>query len=180
MRRGTGIQLLDNGRSVEISHLSPDPQIARAVAARLSSLIVEASTLDRSERARISGEFLDAQVADLGSRLLRDTAERRSTPDVRGPAVEVRDLEYEQAKSNYHDLLMKREHLRIATALERYQLGEQFKLVESPLLPEVPIRPDRRLFAEEGAGAGFMLGVTMMAAGRGGWSRRLRKAQART
>ena len=54
---------------------------------------------------------------------------------------------------------MKREHALMSANLERRNIGEQFKLVDSARLPETPISPNRRLIAGEGAGAGFLLGV---------------------
>ena len=64
--------------------------------------------------------------------------------------------------------------------LERRNMGESFKLVDTARLPETPISPNRRLIAGEGAAVGFLLGVTMMLAGRTGSFRRLKKTLARS
>jgi uncharacterized protein involved in exopolysaccharide biosynthesis len=104
----------------------------------------------------------------------------RSAADLHDSDAEVDRLEHEQLKSIYRGLLMKREHAVMSANLERRQIGEQFKLVDSPRVAETPISPNRPLIAGQGAVAGFLLGVTMMWAARNGSFRRLERARARS
>ena len=179
MRGDIHIQPLPDGQ-FEISYVSPDPYVAKNVASRVAGLFVIASERDRVEIAGSSGQFLDSQIHDVRSRLLLQTAERGSTRDAHTPEAELRELEHEHLKSTYRALLMKREHSRITLSLDESQLGEQFKLSDAARLPHTPISPDRQLIAGEGAGAGFLLGITMMVAGRSGSFQRIKKARARS
>jgi len=180
MRGDIDLQPLQDDQSFEISYVSPDPYVAKNVASRVAGLFVIASERDRVEIAGSSGQFLDSQIHDVRSRLLLQTAERGSTTDAHTPEAELRELEHEHLKSTYRALLMKREHSRITLSLDESQLGEQFKLSDAARLPHTPISPDRQLIAGEGAGAGFLLGITMMVAGRSGSFQRIKKARARS
>jgi capsular polysaccharide biosynthesis protein len=60
----------------------------------------------------------------------------------------------------YTNLLMKREESVIAANLERRQIGEQFKLLDSASLPGAPFNDRQRLTVLcSGAAAGLLLGL---------------------
>jgi len=67
--------------------------------------------------------------------------------------------DHETALQFYNTLLTKMNESSMATALERRQQGEQFRVMDSPNLPEEPTFPNRRVFAGGGLAAGLMLGL---------------------
>ena len=72
--------------------------------------------------------------------------------------------DYETLETGYTSLLQKSEQARIALNLERRQIGEQFRLIDAPRLPERPVSPDRlrlTLLAAL-AGLGFGVGLTAL------------------
>ena len=69
--------------------------------------------------------------------------------------------DYDIIQGNYSALLQKSQQARIALNLERRQIGEQFRMIDAPRLPERPVSPDRlrlTLMASM-AGLGFDLGI---------------------
>jgi polysaccharide chain length determinant protein (PEP-CTERM system associated) len=65
--------------------------------------------------------------------------------------------DHETALQFYNTLLSKMNESSMATALERRQEGEQFRLMDAANLPEEPTSPNRLVFA----GAGFAAGLTL-------------------
>src|SRR3972149_4966753 len=59
----------------------------------------------------------------------------------------------------YNDLLKKRDQSAMAIDLEHGQPGEQFRVLDSPSLPEIPSFPDRRRLALGGLAGGLVLGL---------------------
>ena len=47
----------------------------------------------------------------------------------------------------------------MATALERRQQGEQFRVMDAPNLPDAPKSPNRLVFAGGGFAAGLFMGL---------------------
>jgi hypothetical protein len=64
-------------------------------------------------------------------------------------------------QAKYNDLLQKALEARVAQGLEKEQKGERFTLIDPPLLPEKPFKPNRLAIAligillGTGAGVGF-------------------------
>ena len=79
------------------------------------------------------------------------------------PAVEQEykqiTRDYNTALEFYNDLLQKKTQSEMSTNLEKRQQGEQFKVMDSPNLPERPTFPDRPMFAAGGLGLGLVLGL---------------------
>jgi succinoglycan biosynthesis transport protein ExoP len=65
---------------------------------------------------------------------------------------------YDQLKLDYADKLSKETQARMAADLEKRQEGQQFRVVDQPSLPTIPITPNRLKMSLGGAGAGFLLG----------------------
>ena len=67
--------------------------------------------------------------------------------------------DYETLGAQYRELLTKSEDSKIAANLERRQIGEQFKIIDGPRLPERPISPNRLQLNSLGVLGGLMLGL---------------------
>lgn len=180
MRQDTHFRFLPDGESFEVGYQSPDPQVAKAIAQRLTFLYIRDSLHEREVADGVSRHPLDAQIGAVRSRLLNQSVALRSPAGRHAPDVEVRKREHEQLKSLYRELLLKREHVLTTTILEQKSFGEHLQLVDSPDLPAIPISPDRGLIAGEGAAAGFLLALAMMLAGRTGSLQWFKKARVRS
>ncbi len=70
---------------------------------------------------------------------------------------------HESALGFYNSLLTKMNESSMATALERRQQGEQFRVMDAPNLPDEPKFPNRFVFAGGGFAIGLFLGVLLAA-----------------
>ncbi|QSA97588.1 GNVR domain-containing protein [Methylococcus sp. EFPC2] len=98
---------------------------------------------------------LKAKLADYEKRL-------SETPDVERQYLSlVRD--YENASAKYRELKAKEMEAQIAQQLEKKSKGERFSIIEPPLLPEKPVKPNRLAIAFLGlvlaiaSGSGYVL-----------------------
>jgi polysaccharide chain length determinant protein (PEP-CTERM system associated) len=71
--------------------------------------------------------------------------------------------DHETALQFYNTLLTKMNESSMATALERRQQGEQFRVMDAPNLPDSPSFPNRLVFAGGGLGSGLLLGLILSA-----------------
>jgi len=71
--------------------------------------------------------------------------------------------DHEMALQFYNTLLTKMNESSMATALERRQQGEQFRVMDAPNLPEGPTFPNRFVFAGGGLAVGLFLGLLLTA-----------------
>ncbi len=71
MRKDISVDVLAD--SFELAYVSPDPQVAWKVTERLTSLFIEANLRDREETSESARKFLNAQIEDVRSRLLKRT-----------------------------------------------------------------------------------------------------------
>lgn len=69
--------------------------------------------------------------------------------------------DHESALQFYNSLLAKMNESSMATALERRQQGEQFRVMDSPNLPDAPKFPNKLVFAGGGLAAGLFLGFLL-------------------
>jgi polysaccharide chain length determinant protein (PEP-CTERM system associated) len=71
--------------------------------------------------------------------------------------------DYGTMQTAYTNLLVKREDAMLAASLERRQIGEQFKLLDTASLPERPYNQMQRLgVMSAGAGAGLLIGLLII------------------
>jgi hypothetical protein len=70
MRQDAYFRFLTDGESFEVGYRSPDPQVARTVAGRLTRLYVQVSLDDRAAADNVPRHALDAQIDAVRSRLL--------------------------------------------------------------------------------------------------------------
>ena len=71
---------------------------------------------------------------------------------------------YDQSKSNYDDLLKKKNESKMATSMELLQQGERFRIVDAPSLPQKPEFPNRLKFCAIGLFVGLALGALVAGA----------------
>jgi uncharacterized protein involved in exopolysaccharide biosynthesis len=109
---------------------------------------------------------LSANKAEA-ARLQRAIGDYQSKVDV----VPTRESElveltrdYGTMQTAYTNLLVKRENSMLAANLERRQIGEQFKLLDTASLPQRPYNQAQRLGVMfSGAGGGLLLGLLVVA-----------------
>lgn len=147
---------------------------AGGAATSVSLDVAKAQTRISAAEARIKS------LADQKQQILRKIAEYEAqileTPQIeRGLVTVMRD--HDNARKKYEEIRTKEMGAKISESLEQENKAERFVLLESPLMPEKPIRPNRKkvvamgfLLAPVGAGALVML-LEMM-------SQRVRGAQA--
>ncbi|MDQ7746411.1 GumC family protein [Hydrogenophaga pseudoflava] len=132
------IDLLERTVRTEATVSSPTRD-AMAAQARLAVSRLEA----QSRTARARADLLADQ-----QRSLRNAIAQQRSQVARAPQVE-RDLtalqrDYDATRTKYEDLRSKQLSAQIVQNLEGGRQGERFTLLEPPLLPEYPIKPDRR------------------------------------
>jgi polysaccharide chain length determinant protein (PEP-CTERM system associated) len=99
---------------------------------------------------------LKAKVSEYQARLNQEPVREQQLADLtRG---------YDQSKSNYDDLLKKKNESAMATSMELLQQGERFRIIDPPSLPLKPDFPNRLKFCGIGLAAGLALGVVVVGA----------------
>jgi len=122
-------------------------------------------------QARIAAaETRIKSLADQKQEILKKIADYEAqileTPQVeRGLVTLMRD--YENAKKKYEEIRTKEMSAKISESLEQENKAERFVLLESPLMPEKPIRPNRKKVVAMGfvlapVGAGTLVMVLEM------------------
>lgn len=102
---------------------------------------------------------LAAQSQALRGKLVSYERQIMQTPQVeRGLAALMRD--YENAQKKYEEIRAKQMSAQIAENLEEENKAERFALLEPPLMPEKPVKPDRMKI--------MLLGTFMAIGGSGG------------
>lgn len=132
------IDLLERALRSEAAVSSPTRD-AVAAQARLAVSRIEA----QRSTARARADLLADQL-----RSLRSAINQQRSQMIRAPQVE-RDLaalqrDHDAARAKYEDLRSKQMSAQIVQNLEGDQQGERFTLLEPPLRPEYPIKPDRK------------------------------------
>ena len=122
----------------KVAHAAPPPIASRTrpdnpafieLQARLQGTEAEMGGLVAQKAALVS------KMGDLEKRI-------SSSPDVeRQYRALTRDLETSQAK--YQEIMAKRQEAEVASSLESEKKGERFTLIEPPVTPEEPSKPNR-------------------------------------
>jgi polysaccharide biosynthesis transport protein len=131
-----------------------------------------ASTPDDSDSKDGSGTFqlqgqLKANQIDIANKEREVAALKAKINDYQGRLNQepVREQQfadltrgYEQSKSNYDELLKKKNSSQMATSMELLQQGEHFQMIDPPSLPLKPDFPNRLKFCGIGLAIGIALG----------------------
>ena len=131
------------------------PRLAAGDQKKVSDMQAEQESLDR----RI------AQARDEETRLQGVLVQYRQRIEA-APTREAEQTElmrdYTTLQTTYQTLLQKSQSSNMAAALERRQIGEQFRVLDPARLPERPISPNRPRLDLMGALAGLGLGVALI------------------
>ena len=96
---------------------------------------------------------LEESIADYQKRLNLTPVREQQLADI------LRDEDI--LKKDYTDLLSKEMQSQLAGSLEKEQAGQQFRLVDQPSLPTVPVSPKRIPICAGGTVAGVALGLVL-------------------
>ncbi len=125
-----------------------DPPTLSAAGRQLQGQL-QANQLEIKNR-ETSIERLKERIDEYQGRLNMEPATEQELADLtRG---------YDQSKSNYDDLLKKKDQSEMATSMEEMQQGERFTMLDPPSLPSKPDFPNRLKFCGIGLGVGLALG----------------------
>ncbi len=120
----------------------------------------------REQRAEL--ESLDRQIA------FKADAERRLRGEIVGyqgrleavPGIESEWValtrDYDTLQESYRALLAKSENSKMAASLEQRQIGEQFRILDPPRVPEKPHSPNRARINLSGSLAGLGVGLLLV------------------
>ncbi|HKR25970.1 MAG TPA: hypothetical protein VJS11_00900 [Acidobacteriaceae bacterium] len=114
----------------------------------------------QSNQAEISNREHD--IAKLTTRIDQYQARLNAEPASEQQLAEL-TRGYEQSRTNYNDLLKKKNDSAMATNMVQMQEGERFSVLDPPTLPGAPDFPNRLKFCGIGLIAGIVLGASVVA-----------------
>ena len=156
----------DEGVGVfNVSFVAGDPTLAMKITGHIARLIIEENLRETERQSVGASQFIESQINDVRERLIAYETKLNalSTAGDRRPLSQADLLPYEVLKERYKTLLMTSERTRIATNMERGQMGEQFVIIDPPQKPDRPLGPSRldvsAIGTLAGLGVGLVLGV---------------------
>jgi len=136
-----------------------------------AAVAARAAVVDPRDQRRVAlGAEIDALNRTLTAQANDDKRLRVTMQRYQGylDAIPQRESEmialtrdYDTMQRVYTTLLAKNEDAKVAANLEKRQIGEQFKLIDPPLLPESPASPDRVQWDLAGAAIGLGIGCLL-------------------
>jgi polysaccharide chain length determinant protein (PEP-CTERM system associated) len=136
---------------------APQPDVAKVLSP------AEALRQKRVKDYQAELEAIDRQIATSQAdqaRLQRTMSEYQAKldalPSRESELVEL-TRDYSTLQATYTSLLTKREDSKLATNLERRQIGEQFKVLDPASLPERPVNAKTRILVMAGGSVGGLL-----------------------
>lgn len=151
--------------SRKIADLQSDIARAPVLPASGAPSVVASSVPESPQLQQLRAQLHAAQQSMAAAKQEQATIEGRvrtyeakieSSPMIEEEYKQV-TRDHETALQFYNTLLTKMNESSMATALERRQEGEQFRLMDAANLPEEPTSPNRRVFAGGGFGIGLVL-----------------------
>jgi polysaccharide chain length determinant protein (PEP-CTERM system associated) len=135
------------------SAAAASPAVARQT--KIRGLQADLKEIDRQMAAR-----------QLDEKRLKDNAvvlqQRVDAVPARESEMTELTRDYATLSGLYTSLLAKKEDSKLASNLERRQIGEQFKLIDPARVPEKPVSPDRPSINMYGMTVGLALGLGMI------------------
>lgn len=123
---------------------------------------------DRLRDLRAELESLERQIAHksneeqrLRSMVATYQARLEAVPGVESEWVAL-TRDYDTLQASYRDLLAKSENSKIAASLEQRQISEQFRILDTPRVPQKPFSPNRLRINLVTTAGGLGLGVALV------------------
>jgi uncharacterized protein involved in exopolysaccharide biosynthesis len=156
IRARRAIAELQQRADVEAAERALDTEDPAEIARR--NKMTEMST----ELARLDKQIVDKAAAQGHLRDLQQNYQRRieATPTRETELTEL-SRDYGTLRTSYTNLLQRRLDAQVAANLERRQIGETFKLVDSARLPTKPFSPNRPRIYALGVGGGIAFGLLL-------------------
>jgi polysaccharide chain length determinant protein (PEP-CTERM system associated) len=133
------------------------------------ALAAQASESPRAHALRLEAEEIRRRLdsrRQLETRLQQSisalTARIETAPALESELTELM-RDYSIVQESYASLKRKSEDAKLAANLERRQIGEQFKVIDSARLPERPFSPDRLRLSLMGIAGGLGFGLALVA-----------------
>ena len=152
------IRIQPQGDSIRVAFTYHEPQRAKRVAERLSSLLVEENMREREIQAENTNQFIDAQMDEARRRLFESQAQLVKIR-LHGPVPRSVELDIEVLEARYRALATMAEDAKIAANLERRQIGETLLIIDAARVPERPVAQERGRIASIGAAIGLLAGL---------------------
>jgi uncharacterized protein involved in exopolysaccharide biosynthesis len=171
MRSDIALAMLDGDQEsssdlggFRVSFAAATPQTAMRVTQRIASLFIEENARDQQALAGSVTQFIDRRIDDTRRRIIEYEAKLDELRTQRGnrPLSRADLLPYEVLQESYRTLLTRAEDARTTEALERRQIGDQFRILEPPRLPNAPLGPSRVSVSVWGAFAGLGVGLLIL------------------
>ena len=153
-----------------IAELEPKAAAERAEAEASGTTLptglsaTDQSRRDRMREMRAENDSLDRQIAfnEAEEKRLRQVVSEYQRRIEAVPGVESQwaslTRDYDTQMAAYKELLTKSEQSNVALDLERRQIGEQFRILDSASVPTKPISPNRLIISAIGFGIGLVIG----------------------
>lgn len=123
---------------------------------RLRRTAAEIEALDRQIAFRESeAERIRGKISEYQSRL-------EAVPGLESEWVRL-TRDYNTLQDQYRSLLKKSESSKVAMNLERRQISEQFRIIDTARLPTRPVNPNRLQINVAGLAAGLLIGLGLVA-----------------
>jgi polysaccharide biosynthesis transport protein len=150
---------IKNRRNIpsDTNDTAPSSAISLAQATPLAQLQsqLQANEIETKNREQ-TAVALQRKINDYQARLNQEPMREQQLADLtRG---------YDQSKTNYDDLLKKKNESAMATSMELLQQGERFRIIDPPSLPLKPDFPNRLKFCGIGVAAGLAFGAIAVGA----------------
>jgi polysaccharide chain length determinant protein (PEP-CTERM system associated) len=139
-------------------HEGPTVPLTAAGLAQQRRLIEMQTERESVERRIAIGATEQARLQGI---LATYRARIEAAPERESELAEL-SRDYQTLQDQYQLLLKQSQQSHIAADLERRQIGEQFRIIDTARLPERPTGPDRLRINVLGAGAGFAFGLMII------------------
>ena len=148
-------------------HVAKEAALPAGSAPLIPATPAEVVRHERLQQQRAEIESLDRQISfkEGEERRLRGIVSDYQHRIEAVPGIESEWVgltrDYDTQQDAYKHLLSRSEQARVAANLERRQVGEQFRILDPPRIPDRPIRPVRALISAAGAAIGLVLGLVL-------------------
>jgi polysaccharide biosynthesis transport protein len=147
-------------RRIEALETSSISKTEKPVSLSTSDSIVVAKVQAQIDTAKDRLESIKSEEASIRARISQAENSIMRSGQTEGEMGALM-REYENAKVAYNDIKAKLESSKIAKNIELENKGERFILIEAPILPDKPIKPNRKLIIAVGFIGSIMLSVVL-------------------